>query len=183
MSGELASSLGLLRRAPTTRRYPVRPSVERAVSLVTDSPPTRRAAPRETPHDGHRDDRGAAGASVARRSFPRGGGAAGRGESVRSELSSRRAQDARGTAGLRRGVRSPSDETSSPRPAGPIAVRRGYVPVFETSPTASWKSQPSLRQRRTVPARLVVFSTTNGARQSGHGIATGRSQLANLQSG
>jgi hypothetical protein len=56
----------------------------------------------------------------------------------------------------------------------------GYSQV-PTSPTASpagspmlsWKVQPSLMQRRTVPARLVVFSTTNGALQSGHGCATG----------
>ena len=38
-------------------------------------------------------------------------------------------------------------------------------------------------QRRTVPARLVVFSTTNGALHCGHGSGIGRSQVAKRQLG
>ena len=51
------------------------------------------------------------------------------------------------------------------------------------SATVSLYWHPSLRQRRTVPALRVVFSTTNGAPHSGQASGTGRSQVAKRQWG
>jgi hypothetical protein len=84
---------------------------------------------------------------------------------------------------FRSSARIPIERTHSATPsraAARSAGAFGYVPV---SPSVSWNAQPSLRQRRTVPARLVVFSTMNGALHTGHGSGIGRSQLANLQAG